>query len=182
MGMQSGSTHLWVLEKLDKLEFNSILDIGCGTGTLLSLIMSKNSNINVSGIDLSSEMIKLAAVKLGEVADLRDGDSEELPWDDNSFEIVVSTHSFHHYPNPSKVIDEMYRVLKPDGYLIITDAWSPTPLRQIINFFMRFDKGGDVRFYSEKEICNLVKLSGFNSIEWTPINTKAFILSAVSNK
>lgn len=179
LGRQARSVHPRVLEKLEQLEFDTILDVGCGTGTLLSLIMPENSNATVSGIDLSSEMIKVAKGKLGEKTDLRVGDSEELPWTESSFDVVLSTQSFHHYPNPGKVLAEMKRVLKPNGHLIIADVWSPTPVRQIMNLLMRFNKDGDVRFYSEKEICRLVEESEFKSIEWGVINNEAFILSAI---
>lgn len=179
MGRQARSVHPGVLEKLEQLEFDTVLDVGCGTGVLLSLITSRSSNATVSGIDLSSEMIKVAKGKLDEKADLRVGDSEELPWAESSFDVVLSTQSFHHYPNPAKVLAEIKRVLKPNGHLIITDVWSPTPVRQIMNLLMRFDKDGDVRVYSEKEICRLVEGSGFKSIEWGVINSGAFILSAI---
>ncbi len=179
MGRQARSIHPRVLEKLEQLEFDTILDVGCGTGTLLSLIRSKNSNATISGIDISPEMIKVAKGKLGEKADLRVGDSEELPWTESSFDVALSTQSFHHYPNPGKVLAEIKRVLKPNGHLIVADLWSPTPVRQIMNLLMRFTKDGDVRVYSEKEICRLVEGSGFKSIEWGVINSEAFILSAI---
>jgi len=179
LGKQASSVHPRVLEQLEQLEFDTILDVGCGTGTLLSLITSKNSNAMISGVDLSTEMIKVAKGKLSEKADLRVGDSEELPWTESSFDVVLSTQSFHHYPNPDKVLAEMKRVLKPNGHLIIADLWSPTPVRQIMNFLMRFDKGGDVRVYSKKEICRLIEESGFKSIEWSAIYSEAFILSAI---
>ncbi len=179
LGKEAGAVHGRVLQKLEQLQFDSILDVGCGTGTLLSLIKLENRNTAISGGDLSPEMIKVAEDKLGGKADLRVGDSEELPWTESSFDVVLSTQSFHHYPNPGKVLVEMKRVLKANGHLIITDVWSPTPVRQIMNLLMRFDKDGDVRVYSEKEICRLVEGSGFKSIEWGVINSEAFILSAI---
>ena len=62
LGKQARSVHPRVLEQVEQLEFDTILDVGCGTGTLLSLITSKNSNATISGIDLSPEMIKVAKV------------------------------------------------------------------------------------------------------------------------
>ncbi len=179
MGKQARAVHPRVMEKLEQLEFDTILDIGCGTGTFLSLITAKSSNATISGIDLSPEMIKAAKGKLGGTVDLRVGDSEELPWAESSFDVVLSTQSFHHYPNPGKVLAEMKRVLKPNGHLIIADFWRPAPVRQIMNLLMRFDKDGDVRVYSEKEIRRLVEGTGFKSIEWDVINNQAFILSAM---
>ena len=179
MGRQARSLYPRVLEELGPLEFDTILDVGCGTGTLLSLITYKNSNATISGIDLSPEMIRVAKSKLGEKADLRVGDSEELPWTESNFDVLLNTQSFHHYPNPGKVLAEMKRVLKPNGHLIIADLWRPTPVRQIMNLLMRFTKDGDVRVYSEKEICRLVEGSGFKSIEWGVINSEAFIISAI---
>jgi len=169
-----------VLEKLDQLEFDSVLDVGCGTGTLLALIISKKNDIMVSGIDLSPEMIRVAKEQLRERAELRVGDSERLPWVESSFNVVVNTDSFHHYPNPEKALTEMKKVLKSNGHLIIADSWKPTPIRQIMNSFMRFNESGDVRIYSRKEICRLLEECGFELIEWELINREAYIVTAIT--
>ena len=77
------------------------------------------------GIDLSSQMIEKAKHQLKNKATLVVGDSENLPFFDQTFDIVYCNDSFHHYPNPQKAIAEIYRVLKIGGTLIIGDTYLP---------------------------------------------------------
>ena len=52
-------------------------------------------------------MIEMAKKNLGNSAELKVGDSEYMPWKDNFFDVIVCNASFHHYPNPEKVLSEM---------------------------------------------------------------------------
>ena len=82
--------------------------------------MIKNKfNAKISGIDLSKGMIKKSREILGANVDLKVGDSENLLWGDNTFDVIICNASFHHYPNPLAVLKEMKRVLKADGRIII---------------------------------------------------------------
>ena len=78
--------------------FKSILDVGCGTGALLSMIRDQQKSVRLFGIDLSEEMIKASKAKLQKDADLRVSDSEKTPFKSGSFDLVTCTFSFHHYP------------------------------------------------------------------------------------
>ncbi len=161
-----------VLHKLSQFSFNKLLDVGCGTGNLLSLISSKYE-VQLSGVDLSPNMLKIAHDKLGENADLRLGDSENLPFKDKSFDMVTCTDSFHHYPHPENVLAEIKRVLNSKGTLLIADPWAPTPLRQLVNLYMRFfSKGGNVKLYSKNDIYKLLNNTGFKNIKWEQITGK----------
>lgn len=168
----------------NKFEFNkkhSILDLGCGTGELL-FRLHKEKQPKLAGIDISPEMIKIANEKIGQNIDLKIGDAEELPWDDNKFDFVLCTYSFHHYPRPQKSLLEVYRVLKPKGKFIIGDFWTPTPFRQLINLFSPFSKVGDVRIYSRSEMEYMLNDSGFTKINWELINNQAFFVSGTIKK
>ncbi len=171
-----------ILHKLSQFSFNKLLDVGCGTGNLLSLI-TKKYEIQLSGVDLSPNMLNIANEKLGEKADLRLGDSENLPFKDECFDMVTCTDSFHHYPHPENVLAEIKRVLNPKGTLLIADPWAPTPFRQLVNMYMRlFSKGGNVKLYSKNDIHKLLNNSGFKNIKWEPIKDKnAFIVTCKSN-
>ena len=104
--------------------------------------------------------------KLGEKADLRVGDSENLPFGNESFDVVTCTDSFHHYPHPGNVLLEFKRVLKCEGHIIIADLSVPQPFRQLGNLLIPFTKDGDVRIYSESEIRKLLISTGFKGFEW----------------
>jgi len=167
-----------VLERLNHLPCHSVLDVGCGTGEILSKIAAREG-LTLAGIDLSPQMIGVAQQKLGKQADLRVGEAEKLPWPDNSFDVVLCLDSFHHYPHPRKVLAEMTRVAKSAGRLILGDLWQPTPLRQLMNWLMPLTRGGDVRVYSKKEICDLLNESGFTAIQWGLVNESAYVVTAI---
>ena len=131
-GIFSRTMYSALIQRLNEKTFESLLDVGCGTGNVLALIKDK-FNVKVSGIDLSEGMIKKSRELLGENVDLKVGDSEILPWVDDTFDVIICNASFHHYPNPVAVLKEMRRVLKPDGRVIIADPWMPNPIRYFVN-------------------------------------------------
>ena len=165
-----------VMERLESVEFSSILDVGCGTGEMLSRI--KKNGVRRAGIDISTQMVDIAGQKLGNECDLKTGDATALPWSDGTFDVVLCNYSFHHYEHPEKVLGEMRRVLKKGGRLVIGDCWMQTPLRLIMNVFIRFGNDGDYHFYSKREICGLLKKSGFTVTEWSRVNEHAMIVTA----
>ncbi|MGO9386936.1 MAG: class I SAM-dependent methyltransferase [Methanobacterium sp.] len=176
-GKHGKKLHNSVFSKLNHISFNSLLDVGCGTGNLLLLISSKYE-ASFAGVDISPDMLEIARDKLGEKADLIVGDSENLPFDDESFDVVTCTDSFHHYPHPGNVLLEFKRVLKREGHIIIADLSVPQPFRQLGNLLIPFTKDGDVRIYSESEIRKLLDNTGFKGFEWEQISMSAFIVTA----
>jgi len=91
-----------------------VIDLGCGTGYLSIAIAKKAPNLEVHGIDLSRQMVKIARRHATGVknAQFELGDAAELAFEDNSVDYIVSTGSLHHWRSPGKVFDECYRVLK----------------------------------------------------------------------
>jgi ubiquinone/menaquinone biosynthesis C-methylase UbiE len=167
-GRQSKRLYDFIIRTMDRFEYKSVLDVGCGTGNLLFEVL-KRKKVSTAGIDLSEKMIDVAKMRLGEEADLRSGDSEHLPWKSESFDMVTCTLSFHHYPNPEAVLDEMKRVLNPGGKVIIADPWAPSPFRQIANLLIPLGNSGTVRFYSESEMRNMLEKCGFTLITWETV-------------
>jgi Methylase involved in ubiquinone/menaquinone biosynthesis len=176
-GEHARSLYDRVITIMNPLEYESVLDVGCGTGALLDEVLNRKK-VSIAGIDLSEKMLNIARQRLGQAADLKNGDSENLPWADNSFDMVLCTDSFHHYPNPGTVLCEIKRVLKPGGKLIIADPWLPAPARQLANLFMPFSKDGDIKMYSRKELHTLFEKCGFQLLKWETVEGKAFIVTA----
>jgi ubiquinone/menaquinone biosynthesis C-methylase UbiE len=167
-----------LLAQLAKLPHpNSILDVGCGTGTLLFQLQAQ-TNATLAGLDISTQMLALARQKLGAAVDLRQGDSENLPWETHCFDLVCCTFSFHHYPQPDRALAEMRRVLKPGGALLLADITMPTPARQLVNLILPLLSTGDRHFYSQAEIFSLLSQTGFKAPAWNPINGSTFLVSA----
>ena len=106
-------------EKLD------ILDVGCGTG-VISLLLAELEH-SVTGIDLSEGMLKKAKEKARTFSlpvEFKNGDAEDLPFEDEAFDVVTNRHLLWALPNPEKAISEWKRVLKPGGKVIIIDGSS----------------------------------------------------------
>ena len=64
------------------------------------------------------------------------GDAENIPYENNQFDCITCAHSFHHYPHKKKAIREMFRVLKPNGKLMIIDGCKDRLLGKVIFDFI----------------------------------------------
>jgi len=100
-----------IVEKMGK---GTILDLGSGTGYLSIEIAKRSLGLQVYGIDLSRQMVKIARRHAKGVDNVRFvfGNAAKLPFTDDSIDLVVSTGASHHWKTPRLVFDECYRVLK----------------------------------------------------------------------
>lgn len=170
-----------VMEKLKEHRFQTLLDVGCGTGAVMVRVLKEFPGVKVSGIDLSEGMVQKARSVLGDQAELWVGDAESLPWKDESFDMLVCNASFHHYPKPKRVLNEMKRVLKPGGCVIIADPWIPNPFRYLFNCIASSPlyTDGDVKIYSEKELITMLQKCGFQAIQWETRGSRFSISTAL---
>jgi ubiquinone/menaquinone biosynthesis C-methylase UbiE len=99
---------------VEKMEKGTILDLGSGTGYLSIEIARRSPGLQVYGIDLSRQMVKIARrhAKGVDNAQFVFGNAAKLPFKDNSIDLAVSTGASHHWKTPRLVLDECYRVLK----------------------------------------------------------------------
>lgn len=107
-----------------------VLDIGCGTGTLVTLMKRLYPGLEVVGLDPDPKALaraKKKAVRAGASVSLDRGFSDELPYPDASFDRVFSSFMFHHLEAESrgKTLREVRRVLKPGGSLHLADFVHP---------------------------------------------------------
>ena len=177
-GAHARNLYPQMLQEIIHIYGDEILDIGCGTGALLKQVYEEDHRRHLYGIDLSKAMLQKAKERLKDKAKLMQGDSQQLPFKDNSFDLVYCNDSFHHYPYPDKVIQEVYRVLKFGGVFLIGDCYQPFIPRLIMNAFLPFSKEGDVRIYSRKEMMHLFQ-PYFHDIKWQKVNGKAMIIKGV---
>lgn len=101
----------------------TVLDIGCGTGDLTQLVHDEVGIEGcVVGVDASAEMIETAQKKYPSV-DFRLAAVEQLPFEDNHFDVIISSLVLHHLPEELKgdAMAEMWRVLKPHGRVVHVD-------------------------------------------------------------
>lgn len=107
-----------------------MIDLGCGPGDIPIRIAHEISDSAVFGIDLSRNMLDIAHAKL-EKQDLGDrvefhlADVKDLPFEAHRFDVVFSNTILHHIPKPIDMLREAWRVLKPDGVLLIRDLYRP---------------------------------------------------------
>ena len=112
------------LNNFYKLKSGSkILDIGCGKGFMLFDFMKLNPNFVLEGIDISDYAITNAVPEVKKF--LKVGDAKSLPYEDNSFDLVISINTTHNLEinQCKKALSEMERVSRKDNYLIV-DAYS----------------------------------------------------------
>jgi ubiquinone/menaquinone biosynthesis C-methylase UbiE len=171
------SYYPYVLEAVKRGHYDTLLDLGCGTGQLLEMLWERDSTARYFGLDISDRMIEVARKRLADKATLLIGDSERTSFDDASFDVITCSASFHHYPRPQQVLQELHRILKPGGRLVLCDTHVMGILRAVANLWIRsgFSKSGDVHLYSRTEIHQLFEESGFELTDWHTIPHYAFI-------
>ena len=154
-----------VLEELEKEPFNDLLDCGCGTAPMLTLLHKKYPEKHYTGIDLTPKMIEVARSKKMAGVELVVGDCENLPFADDSFDVVICCQSFHHYPNVQNFFNSVFKVLRPGGRLILRDMTAKTgAARWFMNHIempvINLAGHGDVHVYGIEEVRNLCQKAG----------------------
>lgn len=103
-----------------------VLDVGTGTGTLALEFARSLPGIEVVGLDLSKVVLELARENaqdsdVSSRVSFEHGDAEEMPFEDETFDLVVSSNTLHLIKNPIRMSDEIQRVLNPKGKFLISD-------------------------------------------------------------
>lgn len=100
-----------------------ILDVACGTGVLEELIVKEHPSQSMTGVDISENMLNVAKRKLAAYSSVTffHAAGTNLPFADDTFDLVVCASSFHYFDDPVSSLQQMKRVLKRGGRLIILD-------------------------------------------------------------
>lgn len=141
-----------------------VLDIGCGTGALVTLIKRLHPDVDVVGLDPDPKALNRARRKAERTAvpiQLDQGFSDELPYPDASFDRVFSSFMLHHLQagEKEKTLREVRRVLKPGGSLHLLDFGGPEPAQN--GFLSRlFHSSHSLRDNSDSRIIGLMSQGG----------------------
>ncbi len=167
-GRFSERTHARVLARLPAdLSGQRLLDVGCGTGTLIATILAGHPTVGViTGVDVSASMLARARQKLaagigaGRVALVQQRGA--LPaFPPGVFDVVVCANTFHYFPEPAATLRALRGALQPDGRLILEDYAKRGPLARYFEWAIgRYDPLHR-RAYDLAEVERLLAAAGF---------------------
>jgi demethylmenaquinone methyltransferase / 2-methoxy-6-polyprenyl-1,4-benzoquinol methylase len=182
-----------VVKIVSKNNPQQILDIATGTGDL-ALMMSQLNPTKIVGLDISEGMLEVGKQKISK-ANLSDkiemvvGDSENMPFDDNTFDAITVSFGVRNFANLDKGLTEIRRVLKPNGTFVILETSNPTkfPFKQGYKFYTSFILPIIGKIFSRDKVAysylsesanyfpfgetfdNILKKNGFINREYKPV-------------
>lgn len=170
-----------------------ILDVATGTGDL-AIVVSKAKPKKIIGVDISQSMLavgneKIKNKNLGSLITLQIGDSEDLKFEDNYFDLAMVAFGVRNFGDLEKGLSEILRVLKPGGSLLVLEFSHPTsfPMKQLYHFYSMFilpllgriisnDRSAYTylpesvkKFHSGNDFLNIMKKCGFEKLELTSL-------------
>ena len=156
-----------------------ILDLGSGTGMLLRALGRRFPKARLSGIDPAPGMVAQANQRSEGSAGVTcvQGSASRLPFADQSFQLVVSTSSFHHWDDQPQGLSEARRVLSRDGTFILADgckgAGPPRPHLGLLPKLLNSHRDDPERFHAPDVLRRLLEAAGFRVVtqrrlRWTP--------------
>lgn len=181
-----------VLKMVADTNPNTILDIATGTGDL-AILMSSTSAEKIVGLDISDGMLevgrqKIESKNLSNKIEMVLGDSEKMPYPDNSFDAITVAFGVRNFENLDKGLTEINRVLKPNGIFVILETSNPTkfPFKQGYYFYTKFILPLIGKLFSKdnvaygylsesankfpfgQELCNILEKNAFVSVSAMP--------------
>jgi len=142
-----GIDKIWrkkAINLLKEIKEPVILDVATGTGDL-ALEAHRRLQCKVVGVDISTEMLKVADEKitkheLTEWLTVQEGDSENLPFESNTFDAVIVAFGVRNFENLNKGLTDMGRVLKPGGKMVVLEFSKPVyfPFKQFYLFYFKY--------------------------------------------
>ena len=192
-----GIDRIWrrrVIKIISKYPHNKILDIATGTGDL-AIEASRLTPQNITGIDISPEMINLLKNKISKkglenIITPMVADGENIPCESGSFNVVMISFGIRNFEDVKKGLTEIYRVLNQNGLAIILEFSNPEnfPVKQIYNLYFRkilpfigkiVSKNKQAYKYLPESVnifpagqafIDLLKTAGFSKIKCTPLS------------
>lgn len=127
-GMREATFKRKLIQRANIQPHMKVLDLGCGTGTLTLMLKQAHPEANVTGLDGDSQVLDIARQKSRGI-DIQwdEGLASSLPYPDSVFDRVVTSLVVHHLTTDDKrrAFKEMYRVLQPEGQLLVLDFGAP---------------------------------------------------------
>lgn len=165
-----------LLERLALRGDEKILDLACGTGELERRLFAKNKTQPVWGFDISQEMLDLAKIKNAEAPNFQIicGDSRQLPFENNQFDVITICSAFHYMREPEKVLAECARVLKPGGRFVVVDWCYDFWRGKFYHLFRSLFFPAHYNVYGLKEFKKMLSQAGL-----TPVFDRTFFVEMI---
>ncbi len=176
-GEKMRNHHLDITEKtvrlMDLRPGERVLDLGCGSGwatRMLARLVGEGPQGfgQVVGLDISDEMIRQARADSREFENILYvwGSAQQIPWEENFFDKVLSVESFYYYADQDRALSELFRVLAPHGRLfILINLYKDNPYS--LQWVDKLNVPVHVR--SAAEYVELLKRHAFENVEWRQI-------------
>jgi demethylmenaquinone methyltransferase/2-methoxy-6-polyprenyl-1,4-benzoquinol methylase len=142
-----GIDHIWrykAINELKQIQPKRILDLATGTGDFAIAALRLKPE-QIIGMDISAGMLEVGKTKMlkkkyNHIIDMRLGDSENLPFEDNYFDALTVGFGVRNYENLEKGLSEMLRVVRPGGKLVILEFSKPKkfPIKQVFTFYSKY--------------------------------------------
>jgi len=160
---------------LDPQPGERVLDIGCGTGT--HLIMFSKMGLDISGVDASAEVLAKARARLGHKSNFKIGMAEDLPFDDNEFDLAVFINTLEFMDNPLSALREAGRVARKKIFIGVLNSFSWNGFLKTVQGYFGDPLFGQAKLYNLWQLKSLLKLAyGQVPISWQCIRiTPSFI-------
>jgi len=163
----------------------SILDVGTGTGDFLTVLKDVFRAARFTGIDPNSDALKEAAIKHPEVS-FMEMSGETLNFDDSSFDLASISMALHHLPDVKKALNEMKRVVKSGGWMVVNELFSDnlSPAQEVHKMYHHFRSSVDRLIgvshnhtFKKAEILSLIEKSGIEIIHHFEFNKAKNLIS-----
>lgn len=146
---------------------DTVLDVACGSGIVACAFAAIATH--VTGVDITPAMLDEARANAARLnlknLSWQQGDVEDLPFEDNAFSIVVSRFAFHHVLDPARVLQEMVRVCRRDGRVVVVDAILPESQVDAYNHFEKLLDTSHSRALSFRELHSLTGDAGLQDVQ-----------------
>ena len=172
----------------------TILDVGTGTARIPIELAKRSSSLQIIGVDLSDEMLILgrqnvAAAGLTDQITLFLVDAKGMPFEDGTFDAVVSNSIVHHIPDPSHCFQEIIRLAKPGGTIFLRDLFRPADkvtLEQLVETYAGNDTPHQKKLFADSlhaaltvdEVRSIVASFGFDPATVTATSDRHWTWSA----
>lgn len=172
---------------------DDVLDVACGPGIVACALAPLARHM--TGVDITPRMIEEAALTANrhgiENATWIIGSAAPLPFPDQSFSVVLTRYSFHHFSTPAAALSEMFRVCRPGGRVVVTDLSIPPPAGLLFDAVERWRDPSHVHALSPEELrvlfqaqsaCELEEASFGLDIELEPQLARSFPITGGADR